>query len=460
MPESEGPIVTDHADDHTPLDEAPRRWWANFLRGLRNLGVLTWYVINRFLDDGGPSSAASLAFTSLLALVPLTVMGLSIMAAFPVFQEVQIQLQELALSVMVPEIGQEVADYITSFSDNAGSVTALGVLGLAVSSVLIVVNIESAFNRIWRAREFRPLSTRILTGWTVITLGPLLLGASLSLSSDLVKGGPIKGPESATTLAELAAFFLPPILSVAGFTLLNKVLPNHTVRWWHAAIAGAFTAIVFALLRATFTSYLTNVALYQTLYGTLWVIPLIMLWAYFAWTAILVGACLAASLADWHVAVGETDMVEGNPTRLLRGATSVLAVLSEAASKGKPMKRHRLVHRAQLLSGDAEPVLQRLRHAGYITRTGRDKWVLCRDLDDTSLYDLMTHMKLRIEPNDSAVLRRWVGETGGTLERADIAVASILKGSLKSLLRGDDEPDVGSTGSARVTRLHDKRQGA
>lgn len=453
--------MTDHDHDHTALEEVPRRWWAGFLRGLRNLGVLTWYVINRFLDDGGPSSAASLAFTSLLALVPLTVMGLSIMAAFPVFQEVQVQLHEFALSNMVPEFGQEVAAYITSFSDNAGSVTALGVLGLTVSSVLIVVNIESAFNRIWRAREFRPLSTRILTGWTVITLGPLLLGASLSLSSNLFKGTPIKAPD-AGFFTEWATFLLPPLLSVAGFTLLNKVLPNHTVRWWHAAIAGAFTAIVFALLRATFTSYLTNVALYQTIYGTLWVIPLIMLWAYFAWTAILVGACLAASLADWHVAVGQTDMVEGNPTRLLRGATSVLSVLSEAAGKGKPVKRHRLVHRAQLLSGDAEPVLQRLRDAGYITRTGRDKWVLCRDLDDTSLYDLMTHMKLRIEPNDSAVLYRWAGATGGTLEQADQAAAGILKRNLKSLLRGDlhtDPADFG-TGSAQVMRLRDKRPGA
>ncbi|MGF1626474.1 MAG: YihY family inner membrane protein [Alphaproteobacteria bacterium] len=446
--------MTEHSDDHDGLDEAPRRWWGKFLLGLRNLGVLTWYVINRFLDDGGPSSAASLAFTSLLALVPLTVMGLAIVAAFPVFHDVQLQIQEFALENFVPEFGAEVADYITNFSDNAGSVTALGVLGLAVSSVLIVVNIESAFNRIWRAREFRPLSTRILTGWTVITLGPLLLGASLSLSSNLFKGPQIKAPDTGF-LAEWATFLLPAALSIAGFTLLNKVLPNSTVRWWHAAIAGTLTAIVFALLLATFTSYLTNVALYQTIYGTLWVIPLIMLWAYFAWTAILVGACLAASLADWHVAVGKTDMVESNPSRLLRGATSVLAVLSEAASKGRPVKRHRLVHRAQLLSGDAEPVLQRLRDAGYITRTGRDKWVLSRDLGDATLYDLMTDMKLRIEPNDPAVLKRWAGDTGPTLEQADTAAGTVLKRNLKSILRHDPNPepaDIGS-GAGQVTRL-------
>lgn len=447
--------MADQSADHAELDEVPRRWWAGFLRGLRNLGVLTWYVTNRFLDDGGPSSAASLAFTSLLALVPLTVMGLSLVAAFPVFQDLQFQIQEFALANFVPEFGDEVASYITNFSDNAGSVTAIGVVGLCVSSVLIVVNIESAFNRIWRAREFRSLAIRILTGWTVITLGPLLLGASLSLSSNLFHGGQSKAMETGF-FDGWVTFLLPAVLSIAGFTLLNKVLPNYSVRWWHAAIAGTFTAVVFAILRATFTSYLTNIALYQTIYGTLWVIPLIMLWAYFAWTAILVGACLAASLADWHVAVGQTDMVEGNPTRLLRGATSVLGCLSEAAAKGKPLKRHRLVRRAQLLSGDAEPILQRLREAGYVTKTGRDKWVLCRDLTEASLYDLMTDMKLRIEPNDTAVVKRWAGITGKTLEQADEAAASVLRRNLKSVLREEFQPepvDVGSTGSGRVTRL-------
>jgi membrane protein len=443
--------MAEQVDEQDGMEEAPPRWWANFLRGLRNLGVLSWYVTNRFLDDGGPSSAASLAFTSLLALVPLTVMGLAIVAAFPVFHDVQLQIQEFALENFVPEFGNEVANYITSFSDNAGSVTALGVLGLTVSSVLIVVNIESAFNRIWRAREFRPLSTRILTGWTVITLGPLLLGASLSLSSNLFKGEALKAPE-AGLLTEWATTLLPALLSIAGFTLLNKVLPNSTVRWWHAAIAGTFTAIIFALLRATFTSYLTNVALYQTIYGTLWVIPLIMLWAYFAWTAILVGACLAASLADWHVAVGQTDVVESNPSRLLRGATSVLAALSESASKGKAMKRHRLVRRAQLLSGDTEPILQRLRDAGYVTRTGRDKFVLCRDLGDTSLYDLLTDMKLRIDPNDPGVFQHWAGAIGPTLEQADGAAAAVLKRNLKSLLRHDHLPEPADVGSS-VRRL-------
>jgi membrane protein len=446
--------MTEPADEQV-MREVPKRWWRQLLRGLRNLGVLAWYVTNRFLDDGGPSSAASLAFTSLLALVPLTVMGLAMVAAFPVFHDVQMQMQQFALENFVPEFGAEVASYISSFSDNAGSVTALGVLGLAVSSVLIVVNIESAFNRIWRAREFRPLSIRILTGWTVITLGPLLLGASLSLSSNLFKGEPIKAP-SHGTLTDWATLLLPPLLSIAGFTLLNKVVPNSTVRWWHATIAGTFTAIVFALLRATFTSYLTNVALYQTIYGTLWVIPLIMLWAYFAWTAILVGACLAASLADWHVAVGKTDVVESNPSRLLRGATAVLAALSEAASKGKPMKRHRLVRRAELLSGDAEPILQRLRDAGYITRTGRDKFVLCRDLGDASLYDLLTDMKLRIDPRDPGLIQHWAGAVGPTLEQADAAAAAILKRNLKALLRHDTYPpepiDVGNAGQVRRLR--------
>ncbi|MEZ5669459.1 MAG: YihY family inner membrane protein [Alphaproteobacteria bacterium] len=446
--------MTETTEAQDDREDAPRRWWAGFLRGLRNLGVLSWYVTNRFLDDGGPSSAASLAFTSLLALVPLTVMGLSIVAAFPVFEDVQIQIQQFALENFVPEFGDEVASYITSFSENAGSVTALGVLGLAVTSVLIVVNIESAFNRIWRAREFRAISTRILTGWSVITLGPLLLGASLSLSSDLVKGAVSKTVEAGFFESALT-YVLPAALSIAGFTLLNKVVPNTTVRWWHAAIAGAFTSAVFALLRATFTSYLTNVALYQTLYGTLWIIPLTLLWAYFAWTAILVGACLAASLADWHVAVGKTDMVESNPTRLLRGATSVLAALSEAARKGRPMKRHRLVRRAQLLSGDAEPVLQRLRDAAYVTRTGRDKWVLCRDLSETSLFDLMTDMKLRIEPDDSHVLRRWVGLVGPTLQQADGALGQILSRDLKSLLQADMKPEPADavTETGQVTRL-------
>jgi membrane protein len=255
-----------------------------------------WRLYDRFNRDDALIRAAALSYTTLLSLVPLLAIGLAVLAAFPAFESARSQLQWALIGNLVPETGEQVRQSIDGFISNAGNLTAVGILGLVVTAVLLLYTIEDAMNRIFRVTKARTYLSRLLVYWTVLTLGPLLLAASLSIS-DWLFTKPEPGSLLAPVLAIGSAIFHFGML-VALFTLLFSAMPARQVPAREAAIGGAAAAIGIMLLRSGFHIYVADLHAYQSIYGALAAVPIMLFWMYLAWAVILGGAELTALLLE------------------------------------------------------------------------------------------------------------------------------------------------------------------
>jgi membrane protein len=263
----------------------PRRAWTFILR-----------LERRFTGDDALNRAAALSYTTLLSLVPLLAIGLAILAAFPAFETARIQLRRFMIGNLVPEVGEQVRQSIDGFISNAGNLTAIGITGLVVTSVLLLYTIEDAMNRIFRVTKTRTPMSRLVVYWTVLTLGPILLGASLTIS-DWLFTAPADSPILAYLVGLGAALFHFAML-VALFILLYAAMPARYVPLRQAAIGAASAAVGIALLRLGFHIYVVDLHAYQSIYGALAAIPIMLFWMYLIWAVVLAGAELTACLLE------------------------------------------------------------------------------------------------------------------------------------------------------------------
>src|SRR6266566_6772748 len=141
------------------------------------------YSLRRFIADGCFSASGALSYTTLVSLVPLAVIAFGTLSAFPIFATVHDEMVALVFRTLVPSIGEQAAWWFRAFADSAAQTTAVGIAGIAATGILLLVTVEDQLNLIWRVTSPRPWVQRILAYWTLITLGPLLIGISLSLST-------------------------------------------------------------------------------------------------------------------------------------------------------------------------------------------------------------------------------------------------------------------------------------
>lgn len=242
--------------------------------------------------------ASSLSYTSLIALVPLIAIGLAIFSAFPVFSEVREQLQAMLLQNVVPDLEEEVSQYFSDFISATAKLTTVGVVGIAVTAILLLSTIENSLNFIFKVYKARSIKTKITLYWTVITLGPLLLGTGFSMRGYVYALQKFM-PE---TLVNTEVFFsavLPSLFTTLALMLLYVLVPNKKVGIWHAFI-GAFAAmIMFYILRKSFGSFLISTNTYNVLYGALAIIPIMLVWLYLIWAVVIFGAVITAALDEF-----------------------------------------------------------------------------------------------------------------------------------------------------------------
>ncbi|MFT5180719.1 MAG: membrane protein, partial [Alphaproteobacteria bacterium] len=349
-------------------------------------------ALARFREERGLVIAASLSYTSLLALVPLLAISLSVLSAFPVFEDIKGGLIELALGFVAPHAGVEVQTYLDRFVSNTSHLTAFGIVWLAVTAIMLLSTIEAAFNSIWRVDSPRPLMMRLVAYWTTLTLGPLLLGAGLSLSTILFAAGNLSGLGVGSGIesgvGSVIAFagvvrVIPLIFAAGGLTVFYLALPHRRIEWRHALLGGLIAALLFEGLKALFGHYLSRVGTFQSVYGSLSALPVFLIWMYLGWAVVLFGAAIAAARPEWLAA--RASAAHGGaltPARCLLRALQVIDLLHTVGQAGGTADNDALLAAA---SGDGEAlamVMVRLHTAGYIARTDADTAVLIRDLDD------------------------------------------------------------------------------
>lgn len=240
-------------------------------------------------------SAGHLAYVSLLSLVPVIMVFFMIMSAFPAFEDVREQLENFIFNNFVPTAGDVVQDYMGDFVSNASSMGAVSIISLLVVALLLISNIDKTFNHIWRTQVQRPLIYTFAIYWMVITLGPLLIGSSIVVSSYLA--GLAAFAEEYTP--GLGTFFLklvPSFAAIGAFLILYMIVPNRPVRAKYALCGAILATVLFELSKKGFAAYVTSFPSYQVIYGALAVVPILFVWVYLSWIVVLLGAVFTYSI--------------------------------------------------------------------------------------------------------------------------------------------------------------------
>lgn len=258
-----------------------------------------FFLFHRAKNDTIFRVSASLSYTSLIAIVPLFAIGLAIFSAFPGFISIKVQFQEFILKNFVPDIEQEISQYFVEFLNATAQMTTIGVIGLAITAILMLSTIENSLNFIFKVYKPRNIKTKITLYWTVITLGPLLLGAAFSLRGylfTLQRFMPAELISSQIFISNL----IPSFITILTLVMLYVLVPNRKVSLSNALIGAVVAVILFSLLRQGFAITIIKSAAYKTIYGALATLPIFLIWMYLAWAVVIFGAVVTASLEEFQ----------------------------------------------------------------------------------------------------------------------------------------------------------------
>ena len=399
---------------HASLNAFVQFPWRQMLRTL-------W---TRFREVRLGMTASSLTFTTVLALVPFFTLILAIFTAFPIFSQVQDQLQRWLIESLVPEsISRQVLGSLTQFSKKASRLGLFGLAAVVLASVALLVTIDRTMGQIWRVGRQRPWSQRLLLYWAGLTLGPLLLGGSLAISSYLFTGY-LSGladwlPVSVRNLLDLVEFSL----LVACVTGLYYYLPNTRVEWRHALTGGIAVALGLELAKKGLAVYLAQMPSYSAIYGAFAAVPILLVWIYVAWVVVLLGAVITASLPE----IGrQSKRIADGPGWSFRLALEILSQLA-VARKTSPqgLRLSEMAEALHIEHRHAQQVLNALHDLKWIGKLEQfnsrleSAWVLLVDLQEVSLAPLMDSLCLHQTENTALLWQQ--------MHLPTIKVAEVIK---------------------------------
>ena len=249
-------------------------------------------------DIGLTRTASSLSFTTLLAIVPMATVALAFVARFPIFEQWFAALEGFVFKNMLPSSTATVVhEYVLGFAEQAARLTGISIVLIAVTAGLAISTVEREINLIWGIRRRRPLARRVVVYLIGLTAGPVLLGASISLTTWLI-GESLAVVPIRKTQSDVILRMLPFVFGTAGLTLLYKAVPSRYVGWWPALVGGVTCGLALEVAKYGFAWYLTWVNTYQIVYGALAALPVFLLWIHLCWVIILSGAAISATAAE------------------------------------------------------------------------------------------------------------------------------------------------------------------
>jgi membrane protein len=389
-----------------PLETLLRALWRDTLGFPWQNTALT--LRERFREDRLGITASSLTFTTTISLVPLFTVVLAIFSLFPVFAKLQDTVQGWLVSSLVPEhIAKQVLRYLSDFAGKAGQMGWVGALVLLITALALVLTIDRKLNDIWRVRQSRSLTQRILVYWALLTLGPLLLSGSLSITSYALTAsrGMVAGPDGVVRFLLEAAQLA---LLTGGMAALYRYVPNTRVRWSHAWLGAIFATLSLELAKNLLGWYLAKVPTYSLVYGTFATVPILLVWIYVAWVIVLLGAVVAAYLPSLLSGVARRADTPGWPFQLALEVLQHLSRVRTDAPKGLSLDALAQVMRVDALQLE-EPVgaLVALDWLGRLDEEG-ERYVLLVDPEQTPMAPLLHRLLLHRQPQN---VRFW-GESG------------------------------------------------
>ncbi|MGR8919978.1 MAG: virulence factor BrkB family protein [Gammaproteobacteria bacterium] len=355
----------------------------------RHLRGFVLYLARRFEEDQCTRAAASLAYTSLLALVPLFTVLFVTISAFPAFQGWREAIEAFIFENFVPALGETVRGYLVQFADKARGLQAAGIAVLLVTVLAMLATIESTFNVIWRIKRRRPLMVRFLVYWSVLTLGPVLIGAGMVATSYVISLPLVAGSGVVDSVRTQLIGVFPLLATTAAFVLFFKLIPYRPVPTLHALTGGVVASLLFELAKRGFAYYVTNFPAQQAVYGAFATVPIFLIWIYLSWIIVLLGAEITQCLTTYRT-VAPRPRGAIAPDDPMFCAYRVLYRLYAAQAAGHGLSEKDLMRlEPDFGYGAINRALTRLDAGGWISRNDVFQWVLLRDLSRQTLYDLL-----------------------------------------------------------------------
>jgi membrane protein len=363
-------------------------------------------MFHQFVKRRGLQTASSLAYTTLLSLVPLIAVMFSFFGNLPVFKDINEIIQEFVFNNLVPAFGQTVKDYLIDFSIKASKLTTTGIIILVIIALMLMATIDTALNNIWNITSRRKPLARFLIYWSILTLGPILLGIGLYSTSYLLSLPVIDSVDTSLRLKTRVLIFIPFFTTTIAFSLLYILVPNCYVSRRNALIGGITAALLFEIAKYMFGIFVKAVPTYEMIYGALAVMPMFLIWIYLSWVIVLLGAQVAYSLSVFRLETGEKYNAKTNWDFF--DIYTVIAELWLAQKKGQYLSAIQISQ-----SGIKMPylsineILEILKRDNWVYRNTSGQWILTRDLNELSLYDLykLFTCKFPVEVSDS--LDKW-----------------------------------------------------
>jgi membrane protein len=269
------------------------RWRQHFCQLIQQVQL----YVKRCQHDQIGMIGGYLAYISLLSLVPLVAVAFSVLNAFPMFAGFRLEIEHFVYANIVPSRGEEIQTYINGFVENIGQMTTVGVLFLVVVALMLIHNIDKTLNKIWRVHKRPRLMISLSIYWMILTLGPIMLGASIALTSYLASLTHL-ADNYTPGLSSLLLRLAPYAVSLLGFFMLYQLVPNTKVRYSHALWGALFSSVLFEMLKKAFALYIHHFPSYQAIYGALALVPILFVWVYLSWLVVLLGAELTALLQE------------------------------------------------------------------------------------------------------------------------------------------------------------------
>jgi membrane protein len=365
---------------------------------LSRLRDLWRFMQRRLSEEQVPQVAGSLTFTTVLAVVPVMTIAFAIFTTFPLFNTFRDALEAYFVQSLMPRgVTNTILDNLSLFAAKANRLSAVGAVTLVLTAIMMFAIVDRSLNRIWRVKTPRSFTQSLIVYWAIMTLGPLLIGASLSLTT-LVSPVASTLAQQLPWMGTVAAISVSLMLMTMFFGLLYLIVPNRLVDWCDALIGGLVAAIAFEMTNRGFAFFITKFPSYRVIYGALAAVPIFLVWVYLFWLITLLGAVLAVALPVvkherwWHKPVPGGEFID---------AMSVLQVLVHAHQYQGVISLLSIRSKTRLGFDEAESLLQRLLEAGWVGRVEvaknkASRWLqLARGEHD--------HWTLLINPNKLAV---------------------------------------------------------
>jgi membrane protein len=384
--------------------DTPLSWQERGARTIQTLQTWPWLdtlktLRQRFREDRLGLTASSLTFTTLISLVPLVTVMLAIFSAFPMFSSFQDALQKYFLESLVPDnIAKPVMVALTQFSGKAHRLGTVGLVLLVLTALALMLTIDRTLNAIWRVRTPRPIAQRVLVYWAATTLGPLVLGVSLSLTSYALSAsrGIVSAIPGGVSLLLDAIQFM---LFAAAMAGLFHYVPNTHVRWRHAIAGGVFVSAGFEVAKKLLAWYLAQVPTYATVYGAFATLPILLIWIYLGWVIVLLGAVIAAYAPSLQLRVKRWPHAPGSRFHL---AVVLLRELIRAQAQDRHgLTASQLAEAMRIDPLQTEPILGTLTEIDWIGRleeAGDARYVLLCDPARTLARPLVEQLLMEPVP--------------------------------------------------------------